>query len=369
MKNSFVILCDATGAVLRSQGPEQVALVDRVDDQCAWLVESEGLVCEANGASVKAQRCGQDRYEVHPRDHQKSIEVFVRSSLPQHPSSYLKELDEQGFTVVPDVMSESARERFKVQAARVRLREHAEEPPTDGYFWMREGLIWSEDLARASTHPLVLTLLRQYLATQDIHYCHLPVITTLKPADELLGTFPEKGWHSDYPYHPGVFPRDEWPDQPALGAQFNICVDPFEPATAATQFVPGSHTLGHGPDAEFNVGGTQMGVGQHAHVKQMLAPAGAALLYDARTWHRACHELNTSGRDRIAILNAVAPAWVRPMMDKDRHNATFDQTAVAASINRREREEIGRLCLNSLHQTPPGMPILQAKPPPEIRRA
>jgi len=365
--SGYMILCDAQGAIISGRGGDEIALVADVDDSCAWGWANDAFQCDATNQRISAIKIDDSRYCLkHARN---DLNVWVRSVIPERPSAYLKRLTEDGFVVVPGVMDERARARFKAQAADVRAREHQEESPTDGYFWMREGLSWSIDLAQATTHPLVLSILRKYLTTKDIHYCHQPVITTLKPAQALLNTFPDKGWHSDYPYHAGVFPEDEWPDTPVLGAQFNICVDPFEAETGATQFVPESHKFGRSPDPEFNVGGTRMGVGQHAKVEQMLAPAGAALLYDARTWHRACHELNTSGQDRIAILNAVAPAWVRPMMEKAVLGATFNTSSVAPQLNARERDEVSKLCLSPAQETPEGMPRLRAKPPPEIRRA
>lgn len=47
----------------------------------------------------------------------------------------------------------------------------------------------------------------------------------------------------------------------------------------------------------------------------MCAAAGSVILYDSKTWHRAASERNVSGSDRIAILNAVTPRFVVPMID------------------------------------------------------
>ena len=49
------------------------------------------------------------------------------------------------------------------------------------------------------------------------------------------------GWHSDYPYRPGRFANEEWPEFPRLGVQYTICVDHFTGHNGATQFMPGSH--------------------------------------------------------------------------------------------------------------------------------
>lgn len=81
-------------------------------------------------------------------------------------------------------------------------------------------------------------------------------------------------------------------------------------------------------------------------------------IYDARMWHRACHELNTSGRDRIATLNAVAPSYVRPMLDKRPLGNAFRDSPVARKLTERERKEIERLCCSRTRPTPPGMPRL-----------
>ena len=141
-----------------------------------------------------------------------------------------------------------------------------------------------------------------------------------------------------------------------MGVQFNICVDAFRTDNAATQYVPGSHLRRKQPPPEFNAGGTRMGHGLHTEVRQWLAPAGAAIIYDARMWHRACHELNASGRDRIAILNAVAPSYVRPMLDKRPLGNAFRDSPVARRLTGRERKEIERLCCGPTRATPTGVP-------------
>lgn len=274
------------------------------------------------------------------------------------PSEHLAQLRTDGFTVVHGILEGPALARMQAQIARNRSRHHGAESACDGHFWMTDGLAWCADLARAVIHPLALWLLENYLETADIHFCHQPIVTTLKPANALYGTFPEGGWHSDYPYHRGVFDGDRWPERPPLGAQYNICIDAFTQASAATQFVPGSHRIGTLPPAELNLGGTRMGEGEHRDVRQMLAPAGAAIIYDARTWHRGCDELNVSGRDRIALLNAVAPGWVLPMIDKMPLVPRYRASPVPASLTAQERRDVDVLCNAPTLPTPDGMPRL-----------
>ncbi|MDZ7685479.1 MAG: hypothetical protein U5O39_11150 [Gammaproteobacteria bacterium] len=101
-----------------------------------------------------------------------------------------------------------------------------------------------------------------------------------------------------------------------------------------------------------------MSEGVHSKVRQLTAPAGSALIYDARTWHRACPELNVSGRDRLAILNAVSPAWVRPMTDKSWLTERLGELDYLDSLDERERRELDRLCHRDTQPTPEGMPRL-----------
>ena len=72
---------------------------------------------------------------------------------------------------------------------------------------------------------------------------------------------------------------------------------------AWVQFVLGSHLNPEPPSVEMNAVPTVAGVGVHERVVQVPCPAGSAVIYDSRTYHRACPELNTSGEERIAMLN------------------------------------------------------------------
>ena len=88
------------------------------------------------------------------------------------------------------------------------------------------------------------------------------------------------------------------------------------------------------------------------------APAGAALVYDSRIWHRRCDELNTSGRDRMAILNAFAQSWVPPMWEKESIGRLYKRSDVPDMLTKRQRRDIDRLCNREAQPRPEGMPIL-----------
>ncbi len=340
--SEYLLVVNSEGLLLGADSTFSAA----ADDAHVWQRRGEALVNPLSGCSVTRGELGN---------------VYLVDGPDRLPSEHLAELCEHGLTVINNIVSADEIASLKDKIADERTKHHADESPTDGHFWISSGLLWSPELARASSHPLALWLLRQYLDMQDIHYCHQPIITTLKPAGKLMGKHPRGGWHSDYPYHPGVFPNDDWPVSPVMGAQFNVCIDPFAPETAGTQYVPGSHKLCQGPSKAFNADGTYMGEGLHSEVRQIIAPAGAAVIYDARTWHRACYELNVSGRDRIAILNAVAPAWVVPMIDKAPLTERYQTASVAGSLTERERGELNRLCHTPTLPRPAGMPALRGR--------
>ena len=358
--SGYVLVQNAAGELIGATGGKLAATASG-DDSCLWRHEGNHLVHVSGLVRMRPNAYETSEVRSLTLDDDTVLEggpFRLVDGPEQTPSAHLKELREQGFTVVRNVMDCASITRLKAEAARVRAERHAHESSHDGIFWMMDPLLWSVDVARAAAHPVALWIVRQYMETEEIHFCHQPVLTTAKPADLLRGTFPEKGWHSDYPYHSGVFPQDIWPEHPVFGVQFNVCVDAFREDNAATQYLPGSHLRGMAPTTEFNTGGTRMGRGRHAGVRQWLAPAGSGLIYDARMWHRACIELNISGRDRLAVLNAVAPAFVRPMMDKRPLAEAFAGAPAARGLSGRERVEIERLCCAPTRPTPPGMPRL-----------
>ena len=360
--DSHILIQNAAGALI-SATEGRLATTTVGDDSCLWRREDNHLVHAHGILRLALEPLGADKYRL-TLEHGGPVDgtPFLLLEGPrQTPSWHLQDLRENGFTIVPHVMNDHAIKRLKAEISEVRSQRHADESSHDGYFWIVDSLIWSAEVARAASHPVALWIMRQYMRTEAIQFCHQPVITTVKPADALRGTFPDRGWHTDYPYHPGVFPGDSWPEQPVFGVQFNICVDAFRADNAATQYLPRSHLRRERPPVEFNTGGTRMGHGQHAQVRQWLAPAGAGLIYDSRMWHRACHELNTSGRDRIAILNAVAPAHVRPMLNKSLLGKAFPGSPAALRLTEREREDMVRLCCAPTRPTPLGMPQLNRR--------
>lgn len=100
------------------------------------------------------------------------------------------------------------------------------------------------------------------------------------------------------------FDRDgELPDPPMIAplAAINVIwmLADFTREIGATRLVPGSHLSGRQPDAS-----------GEARAVQPEAPAGTAIVLDARTWHGT--GANTGREDRLALLSTFCGPQFRP---------------------------------------------------------
>jgi len=242
------------------------------------------------------------------------------------PSEHLTELRDKGKTVVENLLSPA--DCFKVK--NFARKRHG--PETDRRY-CSTGAIVLPEVCKAVVNPIVLWIMRQYLGDRHIRCAHAPTFSEVMPATgrHLQRDGPER-WHIDYPW-----------DQTNSAVQFNVCVDPFTERNGATQYVPGSHQEGRGPPDEFNKGVTRPGHGMHKHVKPMLAPAGAAIIYDSRTWHRACPEANISGSSRVGILNAVAKRSVKPMADRREDVQAYIKSGAGQELTEQQRLDMHHL--------------------------
>eukprot|EP00040_Diaphanoeca_grandis_P009956 m.51004 g.51004 ORF g.51004 m.51004 type:complete len:396 (-) comp21378_c0_seq2:70-1257(-) len=371
---TFSLFSAKSGAVLGGAN-NVLQLRPHADDSCVWIrrnvatAQTEGSLsfkCAVSDVTITVSQQEENRDSVitciSTDTEARSIAEFLEelgtgNEFRMHkgptrlPSHHLAEIRETGLTVLDNILDLAALERLKTQAKLQRAKSHPREPPTDGDFKVWDSMVWSADVLRASTHPVAMWVLQEYLNTPAIHFCHQPCITTLKPAKELKGSHPSGGWHCDFPYHQGVLPVEDWTLSKSLGIQYNVCLDPFTPETGGTQYLPRSHLRCEWPDAEFRQVGNHMGHGVHRDVTQMTAAAGSALLYDSRMWHRACPELNISGKDRLAILHAVTPAHIHPKIDKASTATEYQNSDIATQLTKREQQDVVRLC--SIPTTPP----------------
>ena len=328
-----------------------------VHDRCVWVFDGSRTLTQGDSA-VAVARDG-DALRV-TTDANVALGAHRAGRVAKRPSSILAELEAAGACVLEGAVDAARVARMRRAVAR---RREAEPGAThDGYRW-DQGWLGDGDFVAAATHPVVLAVAEAYLGEPLAHLrcLHAPVANTLLPAKTLIGAafggqmrrsasrdeFREistgendeassRGrWHCDYPYHEKFTER--WPARP-VSLQFNLCVDEFRSDNGATLYFPASHRRNRWP-TELNRGATGSSDPMHANKRQFLAPAGSAVLYDSRTWHRRPDELNVSGEARVNVLLAFSHKWMRPMIPYGDEAAKLrGGGALLGSLTRRERD-------------------------------
>lgn len=111
------------------------------------------------------------------------------------------------------------------------------------------------------------------------------------------------------------YATEPWPPVP-LAVNVGWILDDFTEEVGATQYVPGSHLLGHNPDPE-----------QTYETVSVEAPAGSIMVMDGRLWHRSGVN-RTADRHRAALFGYYVRSWIRPQVN---WNAFLDPDVAAAS--------------------------------------
>ena len=343
MNQSYRLICSIqSGQYLgvnehNNNSHQQLKTYDDCGDNCIWKQDNKAM------KFVSVANINVTFHMKHPN------EWNVISASPKLPSQYVKELQTIGHAIIENILDEkqlvNIRNYVKTERKNLGVGDY------DDRFIMPNSIHESPEIASASAHPIAMNVIKSYLGVKHIHQGHIPWLTVLRPVKKLKGTFPEGGWHVDYPYRLGRFSDDEWPEYPALGVQYNICVDDFKASTGGTQFIPGSHLRKHGPGwkeygEDVNIGGTKIGEGVHRDVVHVEAPAGSAFIYDSRLWHRLAPETNISGKDRAAILCAVTPAWVIPMLERSAFDKAFENSLSKSVLSKRDIRVVEKMVGN-----------------------
>jgi ectoine hydroxylase-related dioxygenase (phytanoyl-CoA dioxygenase family) len=193
----------------------------------------------------------------------------------------LQDIREHGLAIIQGVLTGDALER-----TREALYRAAEEDRARGRE-QKFGL----DYAHDDTNQRVWNVLSRDPLFEDLAF-HATAVAYVKgvlgwPA--LLGnisaniTGPGGGemvLHADQ-----IFVPEPWAQVPQ-GLNVTWCLDDFTEANGATRFVPGSHRMNRAPRAE----------DRKAETVAMEAPAGSAVVFESRLWHRTGHNGTASER-------------------------------------------------------------------------
>ena len=324
----FSLLCAPNGEFLGVSDDDELAIFDYVDDKAIWefiggntayrhvvtdLVLEAETVDFSKGCYLRHEgiRLASDGTTTADEG-----ALFSSGHGPAHlPSEYLKTLKENGWVCLPSIIAPDIVEELERISCTGRW-------DNETYDRGKGALVKSVAVARTATEPVSLWLMRQYMRTSEIRLGHSPGFAILTPDD---GERDVQGWHSDFPYHWGIFAtRGTGPEIPThnfpelvMGVQRNLCVSEFRKENGATCFKLGSHTLGEGPPDEWGPSHIYRQPGYRAahglpyngpDADVVEAPGGSYILYDSRIWHRA--GVNRTDRKRAALLQAVIPMYI-----------------------------------------------------------
>ena len=245
--NDKVMLATPTGEFLRSGALDgSFSLCSRCDDACIWRwVGASRLVNAHTGTMLGAQPLGAPpapessaaaaldaalgaaasrlvpswtyHLEGLPAGELSTLAYAAREAPGRLPSVHLSELESRGWTVVDNIMSpamlanllgniaevrsENAEKEARVRASQDRRpyssNDNVIRPSQlgDGVSFLAKTPV----VAQAAMHPVSLWLMESYLKVESLHYCQVPSIGGLRPAEKtgdnakvLAG-----GWHSD----------------------------------------------------------------------------------------------------------------------------------------------------------------------------
>lgn len=183
----------------------------------------------------------------------------------------LRDIEEFGFAIVPDVLTGDALKRTRealyraAESDRARAREQ------------KFGL----DYAHDDTNQRVWNVLSRDPLFEDMAFHRIAVdyVKAVLGWPALLGnisaniTGPGGGemvLHADQ-----IFVPEPWSGEPQ-GLNVAWCLDDFTEANGATRFVPASHKLNRAPRADE----------QDIETLPMEAPAGSIVVFESRVWHK-----------------------------------------------------------------------------------
>ena len=212
---------------------------------------------------------------------------------------HLEELDEQGYTIIPDFLDAQLLARVKAGLA-PHLMTHAGRNNFEGfktervYTLVGRGKVFEDIAEDARVLAMLDALLKPgYLLTASQAICIRPG-ETVQPI------------HYDDSFYPEPRPR------PSISFSTIVAVDAFTTENGGTEVIPGSHRWS---DAE--IAGAYDGRDADAPappsleraLQPMVMPAGACLFFHGTLLHRG--GANRSAAARLAFSNQYCQPWAR----------------------------------------------------------
>ena len=199
--------------------------------------------------------------------------------------SLLAEVDEQGFVILQDLISQEIMDRIREESAP--LLAHEGRTEFEGYKTRRIYSVIEKTLScnPIVEHPLVMALLDRLLMPNYL-LSQLQVIS-VGPGEIC------QPLHHDDGFYP--FPRPRKP----FGAALIWAIDDFTADNGATLVYPGSHKWGDVSPGDID----------ESKLVPAVMPAGSAVFFLGTLWHGA--GANNSDKPRLAATTQYCEPWAR----------------------------------------------------------
>lgn len=229
--------------------------------------------------------------------------VWWTAELAARMIPHVQELEDQGYTIVENALTEDQLER--VRAAINRLGGGAIRAAADtGFTGRRLGNLFARDEV---FRELTMSAQMRYLIEQQLGAEYLLTSNSsidLQPG-EVHGPL-----HTDELLYNSVVP---WP-HPPLVCNTVWAIDDFTEANGATLILPGSHREQFKAGAITDMG--QLSPNLPDGVIQLVMPKGSMLVLSGSVWHTGGS--NVSDASRLALVWNFCAGWIRP-----EHNNTL----------------------------------------------
>ncbi|MCH2662390.1 phytanoyl-CoA dioxygenase family protein [bacterium] len=219
-------------------------------------------------------------------------------------SKHQRQLDEEGYVVIPEVLSVA-----EIASYRARLLELAAAERADG-----SGRVHSEGRGQ---HVRWLVNKGREFERLVAHPRVVPYFEHLLGPDYTLSTLTSNLIYpgaADHPFHIdnalSAMP-EPLPSFPMFVNSLWL-LDDFTPENGGTRFVPGSHRWLQKPPPA----GAPQALG-HPDEVRLRAPAGSVFLFNGATWHATGS--NETDEARVCLICFCCRSFLKPMFDFVRH--------------------------------------------------
>ena len=194
--------------------------------------------------------------------------------------SILREVDERGFCLIPDVIPAEEADRARAALEPILAAELTDDEREIGHQRVGSIAVKHPVFLELMCHPLIVDIWKQYLGEDVI--CSTWTSNTIYPG------FDRIGWHADYPYW-SISPP--WPEG-RLAGQTVWLLDDFTVENGGTGAVPYSHLKQHPPPDPKDA--------WRHDAEIVTANKGSVVAAHGAWWHTA--RPNTSDKARSCLL-------------------------------------------------------------------